>query len=746
VLDFDAPVPRDLMQHLRRSLLVILCLAAALVACGDTASTSSGNGGGGGGGGGGDDVGGADGDGTDTIGADGGIDPDADFDGDGLPNRLEDLNGNGSYEDGTRETDWQTRDTDGDGLDDGVEDANRNGTVDPGETDPRTADTDGDGLTDTDEPTRGTDPSNPDTDGDGLNDGAEIRGGTDPTDPDTDGDGLDDGDEDRDGDGVVGDRETDPNDPDTDGDGLLDGQETLPIACARRSEPGLRALEDEFGDWRLTLSDAWSDATLYGDISLEDRLLRGAWFTLPGQDVHAFVLSGAPIAERGLEEVQERVLRVRSDARILGQSIQPLDTWDGFRAGIARLDINLPVATATSVVRDRVVADLWGLDADTPLDSPAASGAPGTDFRLTMTVLRRSSQRAILIGAVTPVASASDDAIAPLIAQLTDATNLAQFGDESESRCQSIPLLVERFDVDFLWVVDDTASMLDDREQVASTAGLFFETLNSSLLSFRIAVVSTQMLNDEWFIVEPGFSDLLPDFEDQIRRPPRQTGPPGSEFGLATTLNVVDRADSHFASANQRWRPDARRVLVYMSDEEDQDVKNAVDRGVSGCDVTVDPLLTDCPIVNDVIDVLRDREIVAFAIGGDVPGGCARDGRPTAEASAAYRRVAFETGGTFSSLCAEDLGETVDAMIRAALGAASQFELTDAPMSSTIRIVRNGRIVPRSTTNGWDYDPVANSIVFQGDERPELSDEIAIGYRALVDLTPDPTGRIPDGK
>ena len=731
---------------LRLSSLRVLIVAASLVAagCGDSGATSTS-------GGAGETVdvgavdGGAEADATGADSSTGSVEPDGDFDGDGLPNRVEDLNGNGTWESGTRETDWQSRDTDGDGLDDGDEDANRNGVVDPGETDPRTADTDGDGLTDTDEPTRGTDPTNPDTDGDGLDDGAEVRGTTDPTDPDTDDDGLDDGDEDRDGDGMVGTLETDPTNPDSDGDGVVDGEETLPIACARRSEPGLRVIEDEFGDWRLTLSDQWSSASLYGELAPDDPLLRGAWFELPGQDVHAFVLSAAPLADRGLDEVQERVLRLRSDARILSQSIQPLDTWDGFRAGIARLDINVPVATATSVVRDRVVADLWGLDSNVPLDSAAPSGATGTDFRLTFTVLRRSSQRSIIVGAVTPVADAGSESVAPLMNQLTDATNLAQFGDESESRCRSIPLLVERFDVDFLWVVDDTASMLDDREQVASTAGLFFDTLNSSLLSFRIGVVSTQMLNDEWFIVEPGFSDLLSDFEDQIRRPPRQTGPPGSEFGLSTTLNVIDRADSHFASLNQRWRPDARRVLVYMTDEEDQDVKNAVERGVTGCDVAVDPLLTECPIVNDVIDVLRDREIVAFAIGGDVPGGCTRDGRATAEASASYRRIAFETGGTFSSLCAEDLGETVDAMIRAALGAASQFELTDAPMSSTIRIVRNGRIVPRSTTNGWEYDPVANSIVFLGDARPELSDEIAIGYRALLDLTPDPTGRVPDG-
>ncbi|MBW7865516.1 MAG: IPT/TIG domain-containing protein [Candidatus Hydrogenedentes bacterium] len=69
-----------------------------------------------------------------------------DMDGDGLPDDLEDADGNGARDPG--ETDWLAADSDGDGVPDGMEDWNRNGMVDPGETDPRNPDSDGDGIWD----------------------------------------------------------------------------------------------------------------------------------------------------------------------------------------------------------------------------------------------------------------------------------------------------------------------------------------------------------------------------------------------------------------------------------------------------------------------------------------------------------------------------------------------------------------------------------------------------------------------
>lgn len=674
-------------------------------------------------------------------------DPNGDEDGDGILNGVEELNGDWVYNPGTRETNWDNADTDGDGLDDGEEDANRNGVVDPGETDPRLADTDGDGLSDPDEIERGTDPTKPDTDGDGLSDGLEVNvTGTDPLLPDTDGDGLLDGDEDRNADGIVDPRETDPLVPDTDGDGRLDGEESLPVACAISSEPATRVIEDRFGDWHFVVSGAFSEATLYEERSVTDPLLRGAYFDAADAPVSGFVVSRAPKAASPVDEVELSVVAIRRGFIVRNVAIQPTRTWDGLLGATAVITIRSAASLRASEVRDTVVSRFMGLAAAAPAGASPASGETGRDWVVTFTLLRRSAERGIVAGTVAPLTS-SNQLVAQRVADVVDATNLSQFGDATLPYCEPLPITAEEFDVDFLWVVDDSASMLDDRETVASTATRFFNTLASTLLNFRIAVVSTQLTNDEWLLADPGFVTSEDDFERRMRSPLRQSGPPGSEFGLRTINNIVNLADSHFADSTQRWRIDARRIVIFFTDENDQSVKSAAVAGDTACDASVDPTLLGCSLVNETIELLREKNIQAYAITGDLPAGCSSDTGPgmASEAGSAYIRVAFETGGSFASICAPSLGDTVDAIIRSAFGAASQYETEEPPLSSTIRVVRNGAIVPRSSTDGWDFDPVNGRILFYGDARPRLDDELAIGYRIYRDDTPDVTGAYPEG-
>lgn len=119
---------------------------------------------------------------------------DVDSDGDGLPDNLEDKNGNGQLDPG--ETDPLNPDTDGDGLLDGEEDANRNGALDAGETDPTSKDTDSDGLPDGWEIQNSLDPLrndvNEDLDGDGVSNIAEYYYGMAANSIDSDADGADD--------------------------------------------------------------------------------------------------------------------------------------------------------------------------------------------------------------------------------------------------------------------------------------------------------------------------------------------------------------------------------------------------------------------------------------------------------------------------------------------------------------------------------------------------------------------------
>jgi hypothetical protein len=90
----------------------------------------------------------------------------SDIDGDGIPDALEDRNGNGIVDSG--ETDWKNADTDGGGEADGSEVRHGRNPFDA--SDDLTADPDGDGLSNREEVMKGTNPRLADTDGDGAND------------------------------------------------------------------------------------------------------------------------------------------------------------------------------------------------------------------------------------------------------------------------------------------------------------------------------------------------------------------------------------------------------------------------------------------------------------------------------------------------------------------------------------------------------------------------------------------------
>src|SRR5690606_23914564 len=154
-------------------------------------------------------------------------------------------------------------------------------------------------------------------------------------------------------------------------------------------------------------------------------------------------------------------------------------------------------------------------------------------------------------------------------------------------------------------------------------------------------------------------------------------------------------------------------------DEEDQEVK--LDAPFFESVGPNDPRWQ--PLVDSWISRYQGLNAIGFAIAGDAGTGNGGICQPLPNSGSAifgaqhgetYIAVANATGGASGSICNTELQGTIDAIIAAAIGLASNYQLSGYPVSSSIRVSVDGNTIPRSRTNGWDYDADTNSIVFFG--------------------------------
>jgi hypothetical protein len=149
------------------------------------------------------------------------------------------------------------------------------------------------------------------------------------------------------------------------------------------------------------------------------------------------------------------------------------------------------------------------------------------------------------------------------------------------------------------------------------------------------------------------------------------------------------------------------------------------------------------------VDNLKAQDAIAFGIIAPTPGGC-----PTSyEVGWGYAETIAALGGSYGSVCSPEPGQTLDDIVSAVAGAASSFQLPGTPIAMTLKVVvteaaapacdpanpePGRRDVPRSQVDGFDYDPVSNTIFFVGPSRPETGDTVTVSYREWEDRTVDP--------
>ncbi len=394
-----------------------------------------------------------------------------------------------------------------------------------------------------------------------------------------------------------------------------------------------------------------------------DPAAAGALETVAAREIAALAaLAGTPLVRDRIE----RFSRVYEDDR-LARNFSHGET--------------LTFATATNAfaVRNRLIASLSG---HTPAEIgalPQPASAHPQD-QLVVYLLFRLTQTDLFVGAaVAPLDTFAQTQ--PALSDLTNGSHLSGRNGSLAFDCEdrTAPALK----TDFIFVVDDSASMLEEQTALANAADGLFSAFQRSGLDFRIGVVTT----DGDVLRGAGFTNDLDAFKSDVRVGINGNGlEMGIEFGLRAVRRAKAATDPAF-----KVRSDAALVVILMSDEEN---------------TPLEPL-------TDYVHDYTTEGAVAFAITGPRPTGCTRVGLGKANAGTQYIDLATRTGGSSGSICNPNITEVVEEILFGSIGASTRSPLEKRPISGSIS-VDTTMPVPRARTNGFDYDPASNSVLFFG--------------------------------
>ncbi len=542
--------------------------------------------------------------------------------------------------------------------------------------------------------------------------------------------------EDRNQNGQVDPGETDPNLADTDNDGILDDDEVQALACSKVHDRPFMVYDVPGAD-AVVAADA--GVAERSTLRLADGRAPGAMFYDAGLGVAAVLVAKAPsggASSAGLQRSFEQSNAIEPLGRIESQRTRGFQSFAGEDAEQASFRMTLKeTRDAKSVAAELGRLFLRGQAYEGAL--PAGQDR-GKNAVINLLTVYRSRGRVVLLAAVVMGDTPSEDQLFRL-EEWTDGTNLARHGSFTWHVCDEFDTNKEP-KADILWVVDDSCSMEDDQQAVKDAAGAMADILASADVDFRLAVTRTRSTqsNDrsrEGELEGGGFTRDLDVFKSRIVVGAKGGWEPGLETGLSALRRLEPRTTALESDSPQKLREDAATIVIHMSDERDQTVECKVCGECSGHEN--EQFFCEEPggeaIIEDFVAQYRSKNAVNFAIVGDFPAGCARnsDGSDV-EPGQGYVEVAHQTGGQFGSICG-DMAQNLEDIARAATGVASAYQLSHVPASATLKVAvgppGQGRVISRSRQHGFDYDPASNKVIFYGDARPKLGDEVAIGYR-----------------
>jgi hypothetical protein len=573
--------------------------------------------------------------------------------------------------------------------------------------------------------------------------------------------------------------ETDPRLKDTFGDGKLDGERgTYICRDATEDKPKGRKVvqyrknaavkdpssgKETGGDWQIAIEKT----AKYADLTVADLNTKEAAAVIDhdtsDSEVAGFLLSKEATKDTVQEELTEILAALNKripggtgtiTSRASGIETHTHDKYDTIQGTI--LDLNLSGSSNISSIRNEIIGTILGKQMSQLGNLPGPYGSSGNEFVIRFVTVKRyefqrdaqsklildakgnpidtgdkTKWRLLVMGAVAARANYQDPTrLTGFIADdLSNGTALAVASDKVGDACDvgmisSLPV------ADIIWVIDESGSMDDDRQNIVNNANNFFSRALSSGLDFRMGITgvcdSTYASNKPLIgkfcskistnSSDDGGTDrfLLPSeqaiFSSCINNPTGYEG--GSEYGLDNSLEAVKKHLPRASNDVAKIRPEAKLVIIVATDE----IPNEIDSVISYSDYDTCQLdATKQAALNsfikpymDLFSGITDPEGAAMyhVLGGVCSNTCGAD------MAHGYRELAQALGGQIGDVCQKDLGNTLQVIIDSIVGAASPVKLQYVPISASLAVAMDGVEVKRSRNNGFDYRSANNTLAF----------------------------------
>ena len=249
---------------------------------------------------------------------------------------------------------------------------------------------------------------------------------------------------------------------------------------------------------------------------------------------------------------------------------------------------------------------------------------------------------------------------------------------------------------DILFVIDNSCSMSNEQNNLATNSALFVDELLMSGVDFQIAVVTTDNPSIRGGIITNSTPDVYSELSDAI-----VAGTVGSaiEMGQEMAKKALE-GDLRPSSGFQRT--DAFLSVIIVSDEDDFSLSSDTE-------------------YYDYFFYLKDPDLFAFNSVVSTDSLC------PSQVGARYMAQSALLGGVSLSACAEDWGLSATALAESSFNPNVHFTLSGDPYNDYIEVFING--IP--TTEGWIYIPATNTVTFDVESAPAEGDLVQILYNYI---------------